>query len=190
MYFFLSKLSFIDISTSTTTIPKILVSIQARDHKISYTGCLTQACCALIFAGWKNCLLAVMAYDCYMDIFHPLRYTVIMNPFFCVLLILFSLIISTVHSLLHSLMLLLLSFCTNLGIHLFCELAQVIKLACSDTLINKILVYSVGVIFLVFLLLGLFFLTSKLSSLFWKFHQWRDGIKHFPPVGLTSQFCP
>jgi olfactory receptor len=107
-----------------------------------------------------------MAYDCYMDIFHPLRYTVIMNPFFCVLLILFSLIISTVHSLLHSLMLLLLSFCTNLGIHLFCELAQVIKLACSDTLINKILVYSVGVIFLVFLLLGLFFLTSKLSSLF------------------------
>jgi olfactory receptor len=134
MYFFLSNLSFTDISTSTTIIPKILVNIQAQDHNITYTGCLTQACCALIFAGLENCLLAVMAYDCYVAICHPLRYTVIMNPCLCVLLVLFSLIISTVHSLLYSLMLLLLSFCTNLGIPHFCELAQVIKLTCSDNL--------------------------------------------------------
>ncbi|MBZ3874297.1 Olfactory receptor 7G1 [Sciurus carolinensis] len=41
-------------------------------------------------------------------------------------------------------MVLRLSFCTDLEIlQFFCELAQVFKLACSDTLVNNILVYLV-----------------------------------------------
>ncbi|XP_005413154.1 PREDICTED: olfactory receptor 7G2-like [Chinchilla lanigera] len=148
MYFFLSSLSFTDICTSTTTIPKMLVSIQAQDRSITYTGCLSQASFALVFNGLENCLLAVMAYDRYVAICHPLRYMVIMNPHLCALLILLSLFISTLHALLHSLMVLQLSFCTDLEIpHFFCELAQVIKLACSDTFINNLLVYLVGIIF-------------------------------------------
>ncbi|MBZ3875802.1 Olfactory receptor 7C1 [Sciurus carolinensis] len=83
-----------------------------------------------------------MAYDRYVAICHPLRYMVIMNPCLCVLLILLSLLISIVHSLLHTLMELRLSFCTALEIpHFFCELSQFIKLACSDALINNILIY-------------------------------------------------
>ncbi|XP_008845641.1 olfactory receptor 7G2-like [Nannospalax galili] len=148
MYFFLSNLSLADICISSTTIPKMLVNIQTRDQRITYTGCLTQACFVLLFAGVENCLLAAMAYDRYVAICHPLRYRVIMNSHLCVLLILFSLLISILNALLLSLMVLQLSFCTNVKIpHFFCELAQVIKLACSDTHINNILIYIAAFIF-------------------------------------------
>ncbi|XP_047386319.1 olfactory receptor 7G2-like [Sciurus carolinensis] len=148
MYFFLSNLSFTDISLSTITVPKILVNIQRQSKTISYTSCLTQVYSALVFVGMENFLLAAMSYDHYVVICHPLRYTVIMNLHLCVLMILFSLCISFMDALLHSLMLLRLSFCTDLEIpHFFCELAQMIKLSCSDTLIDNILIYIAACIF-------------------------------------------
>ncbi|XP_003509155.2 putative gustatory receptor clone PTE38 [Cricetulus griseus] len=148
MYFFLSNLSLNDICLITTTIPKMLVNIQALDHTITYTGCLSQVCLILNFGGIENCLLAVMAYDRYVAICHPLKYTVIMNPHFCVISLLFSLLCSIIHALFHTLMVLLLSFCTEVEIpHFFCELAQIIKLACSDNYINFLLVYTVSVLF-------------------------------------------
>ncbi|XP_022382654.1 olfactory receptor 7G2-like [Enhydra lutris kenyoni] len=142
MYFFLSNLSFTDICLSTSTIPKMLVNIQAQIQSISYAGCLIQVCFVLIFVGLENFLLAAMAYDRYVAICHPLRYTVIMNAQLCGLLMVLSLLISIANALLHSLMVLRLSFCKDLNVpHFFCELAQVVKLACSDTFINNILVY-------------------------------------------------
>ena len=147
MYFFLYNLSFTDICLSTTTIPKMLVNIQTQNQSITYTSCLIQLCFILIFVGLENSLLAVMAYDWYAAICHPLRYTVIMSPCLCGQLILF-LFISIVDALLHTLMVLQLTFCTDLEIPLFfCEVVQVIKLACSDTLINNILIYSAAGVF-------------------------------------------
>ncbi|XP_049731310.1 olfactory receptor 7G1-like [Elephas maximus indicus] len=142
MYFFLSNLSFTDICFSTTMIPKMLVNLQAQNQSIPYAGCLTQACFVLIFGSLESFFLSVMAYDRYVAICHPLRYTAIMNPHFCGLLILVSLLVSIVDALLHSLMLLRLSFCTDLEIpYFFCEVFQVIKVACSETLINNIILY-------------------------------------------------
>ncbi|PNJ14655.1 OR7G2 isoform 2 [Pongo abelii] len=165
MYFFLSNLSFSDICFSTTTIPKMLVNIQAQNQSITYTGCLTQICFVLVFAGLENCLLAAMAYDRYVAICHPLRYTVIMNPHLCGLLILLSLLTSVVNALLLSLMVLRLSFCTDLEIPLFfCELAQVIQLACSDTLINNILIYFAACIFGGVPLSGIIFSYTQIAS--------------------------
>ena len=139
MYFFLSNLSFTDICLSTTMIPKILVDVQTQNQSITYTGCLTQICFDLIFVSCENFLLGAMAY---VAICHPLRYTVLMNPHLCAVLILISLSVSIMDALLHSLMVLRLSFCTDLEISLFfCEAVQVIKLACSDTLINNIVLY-------------------------------------------------
>ena len=148
MYFFLSNLSINDICLSTTTIPKMLVNIQTQNQSITYTGCLTQLYFILVFVGLENSLLAVMAHDRYVAICHPLRYMAIMNFPLCGQLILFSLFISIVDALLHSLMVLQLTFCTDLEIPLFfCEVVQVIKLACSDTLINNILIYLATSIF-------------------------------------------
>ena len=148
MYFFLYNLSFTDICLSTTTIPKMLVNIQTQNQSITYTGCLTQLCSVLVFASLESLLLAIMAYDRYVAICHPLRYTAIMNFRLCGRLILSSLFISILDALLHSLMVLQLTFCTDPEIPLFfCEVVQVIKLACSDTLVNNILIYLATSIF-------------------------------------------
>jgi olfactory receptor len=142
MYFFLSNLSFTDICVSTITVPNMLVNIQRERKAISYSGCLMQVYFVPVFVEMENFLLAAMAYDHYVAICHPLRDSIIMNPCLWILFIVLSLSISTLNSLLHSLMVLTLSFCADLRIpHFFCELAQVLKLACSNTLIDNILIY-------------------------------------------------
>ncbi|XP_023560888.1 olfactory receptor 7G3-like [Octodon degus] len=158
MYFFLSNLSLVDICFTTTTMPKMLVNIQVKSKSISYAGCLTQIWFVLVFVGLENGILVTMAYDRFVAIFHPLRYNVIMTSELCWLLVLLSLVISVLDATLHTLMALQLSFCTNLEIpHFFCELAHVIKLACSDIFINNILVYLVTGILGVVPLSGIIF---------------------------------
>ncbi|XP_049731379.1 olfactory receptor 7G3-like [Elephas maximus indicus] len=165
MYFFLSNLSFVDISFTSTTVPKMLVNIQTENRAISYTGCLTQVYFFLVFICMDNLLLTVMAYDRFVAICHPLYYMVIMNPRLCGLLILLSFFISIMNALLQSLMVLHLSFCTDLEIpHFFCELAQILKLACSDTLINNILVYLVTSLLGVVPLSGIIFSYIRIFS--------------------------
>ncbi|XP_004434417.1 PREDICTED: olfactory receptor 7D4-like [Ceratotherium simum simum] len=144
MYFFLSNLSFADICFTSTTVPKMLLNIQTRNKSISYAGCITQMYFFMVFGGMDTFLLTVMAYDRFVAICHPLHYPVIMNPSLCGLLVLVSSFISLSYSLIQSLLMLRLSFCTNWVIpHFYCELAQALMLACSDTLVNHILLYMV-----------------------------------------------
>ncbi|MBZ3872885.1 Olfactory receptor 7G1 [Sciurus carolinensis] len=141
MYFFLCCLSFNNITYTTCTIPQMLVNIQTQDQTITYTGCLTQVSFVIIFAFMENFLLPIMAYDRYVAICHPLWCRVIMNRHLCVLLVLLSLLISVTDTLLHTLLLMQLSFCNDQGIHhFFCELAHIIELSCSDTLIDNLTV--------------------------------------------------
>ncbi|XP_012789627.2 olfactory receptor 1571-like [Sorex araneus] len=130
-----------------TTVPKLLVNIQIHSKIITYEGCITQLYFFIVFVSMDILLLTVMAYDRYVAICHPLHYTVIMNPQFCRLLVLASWISSPVIALLHSLLVLRLSFCTNLEIpNFFCELKQIVQLACSDTLLNNVGMYMAAVI--------------------------------------------
>uniref|UniRef100_H2NXV1 Olfactory receptor n=1 Tax=Pongo abelii TaxID=9601 RepID=H2NXV1_PONAB len=142
MYFFLSNLSFADICFISTTVPKMLINIQTQSRVITYAGCITQMCFFVLFGGLDSLLLAAMAYDRFVAICHPLHYTVIMNPRLCGLLVLASWMIAALNSLSQSLMVLWLSFCTDLEIpHFFCELNEVIHLACSDTFLNDMGMY-------------------------------------------------
>uniref|UniRef100_A0A8C4PGK5 G-protein coupled receptors family 1 profile domain-containing protein n=1 Tax=Equus asinus asinus TaxID=83772 RepID=A0A8C4PGK5_EQUAS len=137
MYFFLSNLSFVDICFTSTTIPKMLVNIQTQSKGITYEGCITQMYFFMLFVVLDTFLLTVMAYDRLVAICYPLHYPVTMSPVLCALLLLVSWIMSALNSLLQSLMLLWLSFCTDLEIpHFFCEIKQVVQLACSDTILN------------------------------------------------------
>ncbi|XP_028718729.1 olfactory receptor 7G2-like [Peromyscus leucopus] len=148
MYFFISNLSFNDICLTTTVIPNMLLNTQTQIQSISYAGCLTQVCLVLFFAGFESCILSAMAYGRYVAICYPLTYTVIMSSHLCGLIILFSVLISILNMGLLGLMVLRLSFCTNLEIPLFfCELSQIMKLACSDTLVHNILIYLAMFIF-------------------------------------------
>uniref|UniRef100_A0A4X1UKJ1 Olfactory receptor 18-like n=1 Tax=Sus scrofa TaxID=9823 RepID=A0A4X1UKJ1_PIG len=147
MYFFLSNLSLADISISTTTVPKMLVNLQTHSKSIIYAGCLTQVMLFPLFACLESLLLTVMAYDRLVAICHPLHYLVIMNPRLCGLLVLVSFSVSFLDSQLHYLMMSQLTFCADVEIpHFFCELSQLLKLACSDISINIILMYFSGAI--------------------------------------------
>nr|XP_012617200.1 olfactory receptor 7G3-like [Microcebus murinus] len=165
MYFFLSNLSLVDICFTSTTVPKMLVNIHTHSKAISYAGCLTQVYFFMVFLCMDNLLLTTMAYDRYVAICHPLHYTVIMHPGLCALLILLSVLISALNALLHGLMVLQLSFCTDLKIpHFFCDLAEILKLACSDTLVNNILVYLVATLLGVGPLSGIIFSYARIVS--------------------------
>ncbi|KAM5189670.1 olfactory receptor 7C1-like [Callospermophilus lateralis] len=144
MYFFLFNLSFVDIGFISTTVPKMLVNIQTQSRSITYEGCITQMYFFMVFGGMDTFLLTVMAYDRFVAICHPLHYPVIMNSHLCGLLVLTSWLISLSYSLIQSVLMLRVSFCTNWEIrHFYCELAQALMLACSDTLINHIILYMV-----------------------------------------------
>ncbi|XP_045660127.1 olfactory receptor-like protein OLF4 [Ursus americanus] len=165
MYFFLANLSFVDICFTSTTIPKMLWNIQTQSKVITYAGCITQIYFFLLFAGLDDFLLTVMAYDRFVAICHPLHYTVIMNPQLCGLLVLVSWIISALHSLIESLTVLRLSFCTEVEIpHFFCEINQVVQLACSNTFFNDMVMYFVAVLLAGGPLAGILYSYSKIVS--------------------------
>ena len=127
MYFFLSNLSFVDICFTSTTIPKMLWNIQAQNKAITYEGCIIQMYFFILFVCLDDFLLTVMAYDRFVAICHPLHYTVMMNSQLCGLLMLVSWVMSALNSLIQSLMVLQLSFCTDLEIpHFFCEINQMV----------------------------------------------------------------
>ena len=148
MYIFFSNLSLTDVSFSTTTIPKMLVNLHTHSKSITYVGCLAQVTVFSLFVCLESLLLTVMAYDRLVAICHPLHYLVIMNPLLCGLLVLVSFSISLLTSLLHYLIMSQLTFCAEVEIpHFFCDLSQLLNLACSHTSTNNILIYFIGTIF-------------------------------------------
>ncbi|KAH0512320.1 Olfactory receptor 1078 [Microtus ochrogaster] len=165
MYFFLSNLSFVDICFISTTVPKALVNIQTQSKVITYAGCITQIYFFLLFVELDNFLLTIMAYDRYVAICHPMHYTVIMNYQLCGLLVLASWIVSLLHAMFQGLMMLQLSFGTQLEIpHYFCEPNQVVQLTCSDSFLNELVMYFTLLLLAPVPLAGIFYSYSKIVS--------------------------
>ncbi|KAF7459889.1 olfactory receptor 7C2-like [Marmota monax] len=165
MYFLLSNLSLADIGFTSTTIPKALRNIHTHSKGITFAGCISQIYFFILFGCQDNLLLTVMAYDRFLAICHPLHYMAIMNPRLCLLMALGSWLVSVLGSLPESLTVLRLSFCTNVKIpHFFCDLPEVLKLSCSDTVINNVVVYSVTIVLGVFPLSGILLSYSQIFS--------------------------
>ncbi|KAL4663471.1 hypothetical protein H8957_013742 [Semnopithecus entellus] len=124
MYFFLSNLSFVDICFISTTVPKMLMNIQACSKDISYMGCLTQR----------------------------------------------------------------LAFSTGTEIpHFFCELAQVLKVARSNTLLNNIILYVAMALLGVFPVAGILFSYSQIVSSLMRMSSTEGKYKAFSTCG--SHLC-
>ncbi|XP_034645185.1 olfactory receptor 13H1-like [Trachemys scripta elegans] len=148
MYFFLSNLSFLDICYITINAPQLMVHCLSKRPSISLGRCLAQMYISR-FLGITECLLlAVMAYDRWVAICKPLRYTLVMNNRVCLQLAAMSWSGS---------FLLCLSdflpnqprFCRpNTINHFACELQAMLKLACSDTRSNQIVMVSTSVLVL------------------------------------------
>ncbi|CAK7306193.1 olfactory receptor 4E1 [Vulpes vulpes] len=143
MYFFLSNLSFIDVCHSTVTVPKMLVDTWAEEKLISFDGCVTQMFFLHLFACTEIFLLTVMAYDRYVAICKPLQYLTVMSWRVCVLLAVALWVGGTIHSISLTSLTITLPYCGPDEIDsFFCDVPQVIKLACTDTHIIEILIVS------------------------------------------------
>ncbi|KAG3285038.1 olfactory receptor 1S1 [Ictidomys tridecemlineatus] len=145
MYLFLANLSFADISSTSTSVPKMLMNIQTKSQSISYESCITQMYFSIVFVVIDNFLLGVMAYDRFVAICHPLTYTTIMHSRLCVLLTVIPWLLSNLVALTHTLLLTRLVFCDSNALpHFFCDLAPLLKLSCTDTVINELVLFTVG----------------------------------------------
>lgn len=149
MYFFLRNLSFLEIGYTTTIIPKMLSNLLSEDTSISFIGCATQ----MYFFGSLGiaecCLLAAMAYDRYIAICHPLRYSVIMNQTICLQISTVCWLSGVLVVLVPASIIFTLPFCGSNRIqHFFCDLPPLLRLACADIYKSEVIIYTVTIVFI------------------------------------------
>ncbi|XP_016078237.1 PREDICTED: olfactory receptor 1D2-like, partial [Miniopterus natalensis] len=147
MYFFLANLSFTDLFFVTNTVPKTLtlVNFRSQNKAISYAGCLTQLYFLVSLVTLDNCILATMAYDRYVAICRPLHYVTVMSPGLCILLLSFCWLISFLYGLFLTLLMARVTFCGSRKIHhIFCEMYVLLRLACSNTQVNHMVLIATG----------------------------------------------
>ncbi|XP_067388319.1 olfactory receptor 5G9-like [Emydura macquarii macquarii] len=143
MYFFLSHLSFADICYSSVTVPKMLVNFLAEQKKISFNGCIAQIFFFTLFVGVEIFTLSAMAYDRYAAICDPLHYMGIMSKHICVRVVLSTWALGFLHALINTIPVLNLHFCgPNVISHFSCELPPLLQLSCTETTVNKVVLFA------------------------------------------------
>ncbi|XP_037673408.1 olfactory receptor 2C3-like [Choloepus didactylus] len=151
MYFFLTHLSFIDLTLVTCISPQMLFNLQGPDKSISFVGCVIQLLITLGLGATECVLLAMMAYDRYVAICQPLHYFTLMPPQLCWAMAGISWFLGFSTSLIHTPITMTLPRCGHRRIHHFyCETPPVMELACVDTTNYKKEFMILSSIFLVF----------------------------------------
>ncbi|XP_038200407.1 olfactory receptor 2AE1-like [Arvicola amphibius] len=149
MYFLLSQLSLMDLMHVSTTIPKMASNYLTGKKSISFVGCAIQHFVYLSLGGAECVLLALMSYDRYVAICHPLRYTVLMSRRVGVMMAAMSWLSGSVNSLILTFVLMSFPFCGSRIIHHFyCELPAVLKLVCGNITVFETTVYICSIILL------------------------------------------
>nr|XP_004667811.1 olfactory receptor 8H3-like [Jaculus jaculus] len=142
MYFFLTHLSFLDLSYSTVITPKTLQILLTSCRHISFTGCFTQMFFFILLAAAECFLLSSMAYDRYVAICSPLHYPVIMSTGLCHVLLTVSYVIGAMDSTVSVLCISRVQICnSNVIHHFFCDTTPVLALSCSDTHDTEIVIF-------------------------------------------------
>ncbi|XP_072494339.1 olfactory receptor 5P58-like [Notamacropus eugenii] len=136
MYFFLSILSFVDFSYSTINTPRLLVSFLTSDRSISFAACVVQMAMMTLHGTVECLLLAIMAYDRFAAICHPLLYHAIMSQCLCVKLVAVIYAAGTANAVVQTGNVFRLPYCgPNIIDHYFCDVPPVLHLAVSYTYI-------------------------------------------------------
>ncbi|KAM7163291.1 olfactory receptor-like protein OLF1 [Macrochelys suwanniensis] len=170
MYFFLSNLSFCDLSFSLIISPKMLLNLLAERKSISYTACAVQMYLSIAFADAECLLLSVMAYDRYVAICNPLLYMVTMSRQRCKQLVAGVYAVGLVDSMIHTCFTFRLSFCSsNIINHFFCDIPPLLAISCSETRVNEIVMIAftccITVISFVTILLSYVYIISTILQM-------------------------
>eukprot|EP00074_Homo_sapiens_P001644 NP_001005479.1 olfactory receptor 5H6 [Homo sapiens] len=142
MYLFLGSLAFVDASLSSTVTPKMLINFLAKSKMISLSECMVQFFSLVTTVTTECFLLATMAYDRYVAICKALLYPVIMTNELCIQLLVLSFIGGLLHALIHEAFSFRLTFCnSNIIQHFYCDIIPLLKISCTDSSINFLMVF-------------------------------------------------
>ncbi|XP_051829512.1 olfactory receptor 1019-like [Antechinus flavipes] len=133
MYFFLTNLSILEVCYMSCVFPQMLVHFFSERKSISYSCCVIQVYTFLSFGIAECYILSVMAYDRYVAIRDPLRYSVTMNWRICGSLAAGSWLGGIMASTVDTVTTFQLSFCQdNVINHFLCEMPALLHLSCTD----------------------------------------------------------
>nr|XP_025045161.1 olfactory receptor 51G2-like [Pelodiscus sinensis] len=150
MFIFLSMLAITDIGLSIATAPTILGVLLFNSREISLDACFAQLFFIHSLSFIESSVLLLMAFDCFIAICNPLRYTSILTlPRVAKMGLVFALRVVTV-KIPGPFLLKRYRYCrANVLIHSFCLNQEVMKKACGDITVNIIygffvILYTVG----------------------------------------------
>ncbi|XP_069506058.1 olfactory receptor 5V1-like [Ambystoma mexicanum] len=150
MYFFLTNLSFIDITSTSVTLPKLLTSFMSAGCSISLPACIVQMYGLVCMMSTEFILLTVMAYDRYVAICNPLRYAIVMNKDACIKLAAGTWMAGLLQPIPHTVLVSRLSFCKSHHVnHFFCDITALLKISCTDTRSIETMTYVFGVLIVI-----------------------------------------
>ena len=133
MYFFLLNLALLDLGCISTTLPKAMANALWHTRHISYGGCAAQVFFLLFLFGAEYSLLIVMSYDRYVAICKPLHYGTLLGSRACATMAAAAWGTGLLYSLLHTANTFSIAFCLSDVDQYFCEIAQILKLSCSES---------------------------------------------------------
>lgn len=147
MYLFLAMLAAIDLVLASSTAPKALTVLLAHAHEIGYIVCLTQMFFIHAFSSMESGILVAMALDRYVAICHPLHHSTILHPGIIGRIGMVVLVRGLVLLVPFPILLQKVVFCRATVIsHAYCEHMAVVKLACSETTVNRAYGLSVALL--------------------------------------------
>ncbi|XP_053871998.1 olfactory receptor 52E2-like [Malaclemys terrapin pileata] len=148
MYLLLCMLALTDIATPTFVVPKVLGIFWFNLKGITVAGCLTQMFFLHTVSVMHSATLVTMAFDRYVAICNPLRYSTILSNARVAKLGLVGLIRAVLFILPLPLLMSQRPFCTNRIIpHTQCEHIAVAKMVCGDITVTRI--YGLVLMFVV-----------------------------------------
>ncbi|XP_046494313.1 olfactory receptor 56A3-like [Equus quagga] len=145
MYYLLSLLSLLDMVLCLTVIPKVLTIFWFDFKSISFYACFLQMYIMNCFLAMESCTFMVMAYDRYIAICHPLRYSSIITDQFIAKAAIFILARNVLFTDPIPILSAQLSYCgRNVIENCICASMSVSRLSCDDITINRLYQFAAG----------------------------------------------